>query len=89
MESLDSDPKCQYIPEYIWLCSESERQEVLHNITMAIVDKTVDLSTTFSTDIDDTPSTMIDHTLEYACEVVSLGLFFFNYRDAVQEGDGE
>ena len=56
---------------------------------MAIVEETIDLSTTFSTDIDDTPSTMMDHILEYACEVISLGLLFFNYRDDVQKGDGE
>ena len=56
---------------------------------MAIIDNTVDLSTTFSNDIDDTPSIMIDHIMEYACEVVSLGLLFLNYRDTIKEGDGE
>ena len=58
---------------------------------MAIIDNTVDLSLsmTFSNDIDDTPSIMIDHIMEYACEVVSLGLLFLNYRDAIKEGDGE
>lgn len=27
--------------------------------------------------------------LQYACEVMSLGLLFMNYRDAIKEGDGE
>ena len=89
METLDSDPNSEIIPQYIWLCSKSEKQEILHDVAMAIIDNTVDLSTTFSNDIDDTPSIMIDHIMEYACEVVSLGLLFLNYRDAIKEGDGE
>lgn len=38
---------------------------------------------------DSTPATNKDHVFEYACEVMSLGLLFLNYRDAIKEGDGQ
>ena len=30
-----------------------------------------------------------DHVFEYTCEVVSLGLLFLSFRDAIQDGDGK
>ena len=30
----------------------------------------------------------LDHTLEYAKELLSLGLFYLEFQDAIREGDG-
>ena len=55
---------------------------MLHGVSSIVVDKMVDLSLTFK-DKDAVPK---DHVLEYASEVVSLGLL---YMHCIREGDGE
>ena len=75
----------------------------LAKVASAIVDKHVDLVTEFrdpdsssasnpSTDpIDPIASTATDRSTvyNYTREVISLGLLYFNFKDAVREGDGE
>ena len=38
---------------------------------------------------DNSEQTLQDHVKEYACDVLSLGLLYLEFIDAIREGDGE
>ena len=60
------------------------REKILHSIAGVIVNSCVNLSTTF------TPNKPLkgDTVHSYACEVLSLGLLYAEFQDAIREGDG-
>ena len=89
LDSLNSYPSsCDLIPDDYLIRSTAERQCILHAVASAIIDQTVDLSMTFSDDCETSTDGENDHILEYANEIISLGLLFMNYRDSIKEGDG-
>lgn len=87
MSSLEDDPQSCMIPENVSELSTEERNEILNNIAENLVNELVDLSPTFQVKKEQ-PKPDEDHVFEYARELVSLGLLYMNYRDAIREGDG-
>jgi L1 cell adhesion molecule like protein len=85
MDVLDDVPTSEIIPENFWLFTDEQMSTLLEEITESLVTNLVDLSLPS----DDQSMSTDDHVLEYAREVVSLGLLYMNYRDAIREGDGE
>ena len=103
MSDLHGSPPPSVIDPNFWMKEDWERSTTLAKVASAIVDKHVDLVTEFrdpdsssasnpSTDpIDPIASTATDRSTvyNYTREVISLGLLYFNFKDAVREGDGE
>ena len=87
MSSLEDDPQSCMIPENVSELSTEERNEILNNIAENLVNELVNLSPTFQVKKEQ-PKPDEDHVFEYARELVSLGLLYMNYRDAIREGDG-
>ena len=85
MNSLDEMPSTEFLSQDIWMSDDKERRELLTKISTDIVNNFVDLSPSFSSTFQKDEGTAYD----YACEVLSLGLFSFDFKDAVREGDGD
>ena len=66
-----------------WMKSDYSLRSELYAFCQEFVDKHVDFSyqTIFERSQDDITN--------YANDIISLGLFYFSYKDAVQEGDGD
>ena len=64
---------------------KAEKEQIILRIAQKVVSRLVDLSVGFA----QSDKTSKDHVFEYAQEVVSLGLLFLDFRDAIKEGDGE
>ena len=57
---------------------------------MQIIDDNVDLSIQFFSDgISGGTTPPTDSVYSYACEVLSLGLFYLEFQDAIKHGDGD
>ena len=86
METIDSVPSEEVLPQGTWGLPAVERRSVLQSICNAVVQKftNVDVCSAPSS----TPKTCSDQILSYATELLSLGLFYLEYADAVREGDG-
>lgn len=73
-----------------WMMDDTERKKILTDVATQIVEDNVDLSTTFHSNTEDsTTCQQLDGVNVYACETLSLGLPYFEFRDAVKEGDGD
>ena len=84
MDSLDDEPCTEILPPDVWMHEKEERREILHSIAGVIVNSCVNLSVTFQPKKPLKGDTV--HT--YACEVLSLGLLYAEFQDAIREGDG-
>lgn len=88
MSSLDDTPSSTLISPDIWMLSDKERRSTLMDAAAQVVDKHVDLSVQLSTD-ESTKAKEGDTVHSYACETLSLGLLYMEFRDGIKEGDGE
>lgn len=84
MSSLDDVPPASHVSPDLWMEDDSVRESVLTKISSSIVDLHVDLKTEFSK-----PPTPCGTVCDYSNEVISLGLLYLNFKDAVKEGDGD
>lgn len=66
-----------------WMKSDITRKSEIYAFCQAFVDRFVDFS--YST-VNERSQ---DDVNNYATEVISLGLFYFNYKDVVKEGAGK
>ena len=93
MSSLSDLPKESIISHDVWMEDDAVRWNILHDIAKHIVDKYIDLSTEFKAPTPKPqpgqPAKSEGEVLEYSREVLSLGLLFFEFKDAVREGDGD
>ena len=71
-------------PENVWMQTAEERKAILKDICLMIVNEFVDFS--FPTEESFTTD---DKVFQYAKQVLSLGLFYIEFSDAIREGDGE
>lgn len=76
-------PVISYFPEDCTQLSPKEHWNVLQLAIVEIIEQFVDINYPSSTSKDD------DHVCAYAKEVLSLGLLFVEFKDAIREGDGE
>ena len=86
MSSLDDMPLSSVLSHDLWMQDDEVRRKILNDIALHVVNQHVDLAIVFKDPSSkETPGTAYD----YACEVLTLGLFIMNFKDAVREGDGE
>ncbi len=85
MSSFTDAPSCTSVPENLWMEDEKKRRDTLECIANRVVDEHIELEMTFLEPNSDACGT----TYDYACEVLMLGLFIFDFKDAVREGDGD
>ena len=83
MSSLDDTPSTAHFPEGCTQLNPKQRWNVLQLAIMDIIEQFVDIDYPSSANKDD------DHVRAYAREVLSLGLLFMEFKDAIREGDGE
>ena len=70
-----------------WLQDADARKDTLYGVASNVVSNYVDLTTDFtsiSSDDDSRP----DKKLEYSRFVISVGLLYLEFCDAIREGDG-
>ena len=75
--------RCVHFPQVCTLLNPKQRWNVLQLAIKDIVDQFVDIDYPSSASKDD------DHVRAYAKEVISLGLLYKEFVDAIREGDGE
>lgn len=86
MKSLNDFPDEDIVPPNTWMEEDSIRAATIENVSKYVVDNYVDLETVFKESDEVTePGTSYDYT----CEVISLGLLFLEFKDAIREGDGD
>ena len=83
MSSLDDTPSTAHFPEGCTQLNPKQRWNVLQLAIMDIIEQFVDIDYPSSANKDD------DHVRAYGKEVLSLGLLFMEFKDAIREGDGE
>ena len=88
MSSVDEIPSSTVIdsPEEVWMKDDTERKSILNDVASRVVEGYVDLSTRFA-EMKQRPSG--DGVHAYACEALSLGLLYLEFKDAIREGDGD
>ena len=96
MSSLEDVPDKDIIPEEA-IMDDSTKAAILQFISSHLVDRYVNLATTFK----DTPINVTTGVqtvgeesskgtaYDYTCKVLSHGLLFLNFKDSVREGDGD
>ena len=86
MTEIDAEPaNTNLIPDDAWLKDPDERKDTLYAVSSMIVKKYIDIHTDFIANI--TPEDD-DKVLEYSRLVLSWGLLYMEYCDAIKEGDG-
>ena len=85
MSELSDIPSSTIVSHDIWMEEDSVRRKVLLDISNHVVSEHVSLATAFSHCSAQGEGT----TYDYASEVLTLGMFIMNFKDAVREGDGE
>lgn len=88
MSSVDDTPSSTLVSPDAWMLSDEERKSTLLDVAAQVVDEHVDLSVELSKGKSDSAKAS-DTVYSYACETLSLGLLYMEFRDAIKEGDGE
>ncbi len=86
MSSVNDRPLSSIVSPDIWMEDDSVRKSTLYAIAGQIIDKHVDLDMEFS---DKRRNKDTGTVYDYSCELLTLGLLYLNFKDAVREGDGE
>lgn len=88
MTSMDDEPaNSSVIPPDAWLQDDDVRKDTLYAVSLKIVDMFIDLEANFT--IASPPQAHDDDKiLEYSKLVMSIGMLYFEYCDAIREGDG-
>ena len=86
MSSMGDVPSVNFAPQgdLTWTQTTEERKAIIEQITSAIVDSFVFL------DYDDSStnaSSTNDGVYSYATNLLTLGCFYLEFRDAIKEGD--
>lgn len=100
MSSLDGMPLSSIVSHELWMEDDAVRADILASISRHIVNEYVDLATEFkapepaAAEQDPRPSrpsteSSAGSVREHTREVMSLGLLYLDFKDAVREGDGD
>ena len=93
MSSLHDKPSSSIVLHDIWIKDDDTRRKILKATAQHVVSEHVDLATVFlpwdSKDEVTASSggTNVGSAYEYACKVLTLGLFISDFKDAVHEDD--
>ena len=87
MATLSDVPSTKYLPqgEVTWTQTDEERKTIIDDITATIVDSFVFLD--YNASSCDATVTK-DSVYSYATQLLTLGCFYLEFRDAIKEGDG-
>lgn len=85
MSELTSIPDSELVDENTWMSSLEERKEIFSSLCH----KVVDTYTNFKFDWQSPLEPATDGVFTYAVELMSLGLFYLTFKDAVREGNGD
>ena len=92
MTDLDGPPLPSLVSPDLWMEDVAVRRATLADIASAIVEAHVDLKTEFSSGPafgeEEEDEEAVSSVYDYTREVISLGLLYLNFKDAVREGDG-
>ena len=94
METLEDDPSECLFPPNIGTLSSTERKEVLQQVVSVIVNSYVDINPSVLKKPAVAESNVQDEREDdkvqvYAKELLTLGLIYREYSDAIREGDGQ
>ena len=81
MSSLNDIPHASHVPSDSWMQEDSVRKSILTDLSSSIIDLRVDLKTEFN---QPSTSTASGTVYDYSCEVLSLGLLYLDFKDAVR-----
>ena len=85
MKDLKAVPVDDNLDENTWMLPAKDRKDILSLVCR----KVIDTYTNFKFDLRSPPEDSDDHIFAYAVEVLSLGLFYLSFKDAIKEGNGE
>ena len=85
MASVEDTPSQELIPEETAAQDDAIRRDTMLKAVKSVLDEYVCLPTTK----DNSEQTLQDHVKEYARDVLSLGLLYLEFSDAIRERDGE
>ena len=85
MTSVNECPDPSIVPDDVWMQDDFERAVSLNEVSRKVIKEYVTLDFHFYVDSKCGSSTAYDYT----CQVISPGLLYLNFRDAVHEGDGD
>lgn len=83
MTALGDTPSSPLVSLIPWMYEEEERKSMLLDVASKVVDAHVDMA------FDHSREKQPDCVYAYASEVLSLGLLYVEFHDAIKEGDGE
>lgn len=85
MSELNDIPDDELVDEETWMLPAEERKHILSQISHKVVDTYVN----FKFDFKSPPEPSSDGVYAYGVEMLSLGLFYMLFKDAIKEGNGE
>lgn len=88
MESLEDQPSHEDFDPCSWMATDMDRKSLLYTFCQELVSDYVTFSLSCTHQVS-TESDSADGILTYASQLMSLGIFYLNYKDAIREGDGE
>jgi L1 cell adhesion molecule like protein len=88
MSSITDIPSSTVIdsPEEVWMMDDNDRKSILNDIASRVVENYVDLCTRFA---ETKQRRSADGVHAYACEILSLGLLYLEFKDSIRENDGD
>ena len=86
MKSVNDHPADDILPDAdtVWTLSISERREILMDLCGKVYDRFV----SFKFNSPEMTPAESDNVYEYSLQLLRLGCFYFEYADAIKEGDG-
>ena len=78
MNGLDESPAENVVSADAWLTSEDNRMSLLNDMCNSVVEKSVKFQY-----VNDALVT------EYVLQLLSIGMFYIEFNDAIKHGDGE
>lgn len=85
ISSLDEKPSPEKIPEDLWLSSDCDREDMLNKVCQNVLDNYCSIKYHAKLDNDELD---MDHVQLYASDVITMGLLYMEFSDAIREGDG-
>ena len=86
MSSIIDLPLPTLVPSDAWMLSDADRRSIVMDTASEVVQQHVDLLIQFA---DGKKHKEPDTVYAFASELLSLGLLYFEFKDAVKEGDGD
>lgn len=86
ISDLNQSPSSDNIQSDLWLQGDNDRKEMLDRVSRMILDNYCTIA--FNGEQLDNDELSMDQVQLYASEVLTLGLLYMEFSDAIREGDG-